>query len=160
MTDKGKFFAKFKFDQSKAGFVGIEREQFILDRTTRSIIPIVHQYLKHIQSLDNAIDQNRFQLVRVRLVKLDNGLKKVMKFLNQSMVSSVYPECILSWLPKAYLSIYILTPPGVIRKSPRICRGKFWLPHVEWPELTFILECPTWKLPSAYTIKLSLILIS
>ena len=61
MTDKGKFFAKFKFDQSKAGFVGIEREQFILDRTTRSIIPIVHQYLKHIQSLDNAIDQNRFQ---------------------------------------------------------------------------------------------------
>jgi len=61
MTDKGKFFAKFKFDQSKIGFVGIEREQFTLDRETQLIIPVVHRYLGHIQSLDSVINQNRFQ---------------------------------------------------------------------------------------------------
>lgn len=61
MLEKDKFFAQFKFDQSRIGFVGVEREQFTIDPMTRNITPVVPRYLERIDALDGSADKSRFQ---------------------------------------------------------------------------------------------------
>jgi len=61
MTDKEKFFAQFKFDQSKVGFVGVEREQFTINPKTATIIPASCKYLDSIATRDGEIDKTRFR---------------------------------------------------------------------------------------------------
>lgn len=60
MTDQDKFFAQFKFNPTNAGFVGVEREQFTIDRERR-VIPASWRYLERISALDGAVDKSRLQ---------------------------------------------------------------------------------------------------
>jgi glutamate---cysteine ligase / carboxylate-amine ligase len=62
MNTKHQFFAKFKFDQSKVGFVGVEREQFLADPTSRQIVPLTSQYLERVASLNGWASSERFNL--------------------------------------------------------------------------------------------------
>ncbi len=45
MTEKEKFFERFKFDQEKIGCVGVEREQFTIDPKTGAVAPLAEKYL-------------------------------------------------------------------------------------------------------------------
>lgn len=56
MTRQEKFFEQFKFDSSKVGFVGVEREQFVIDPQTATIIPRADMYLKYTHDLEGSFD--------------------------------------------------------------------------------------------------------
>ncbi len=60
MIPQEQFFAKFKFDRNKAGWVGIEREQFVIDPATGAIIPASQQYLQCISGFNGIVDVTRF----------------------------------------------------------------------------------------------------
>jgi len=60
MSDGKKFFEQFRFDQSRTGYVGVEREQFVLDPLVGKIVPHVPRYLSCISSLNGMIDTSRF----------------------------------------------------------------------------------------------------
>lgn len=60
MTDQEKFFAQFKFNPAKVGFVGVEREQFTVDQAG-CVIPASSRYLEYIAILDGAVYKDSFQ---------------------------------------------------------------------------------------------------
>lgn len=60
MIDREKFFAQFAFNQSGAGLVGVEREQFIISPGTKSVVPLALQYLQRIRSLKKSLRHSKF----------------------------------------------------------------------------------------------------
>jgi hypothetical protein len=59
---KEQFFAKFIFDQLKTGWIGVEREQFLVDSSYGSIAPLAPGYLRHIRSLNGAVSSDHFDI--------------------------------------------------------------------------------------------------
>lgn len=54
------FLQKFKFSRKRAGFVGVEREQFTIDPTTHNIIPASQRYLEYLHGRNDGSDLINF----------------------------------------------------------------------------------------------------
>jgi gamma-glutamyl:cysteine ligase YbdK (ATP-grasp superfamily) len=57
---KEQFFAKFTFNRSKTGWVGVEREQFLVDPDSSGIAPLAPVYLRHVLGLNGKAVSKHF----------------------------------------------------------------------------------------------------
>ncbi len=59
MLNIDQFFKQFKFDKSKTGMIGVEREQFVVDQR-KQIVPFAQRYLEEISTANGRLNRDKF----------------------------------------------------------------------------------------------------